>query len=110
MKFYCISRKGTVRLNDLICSVLLVNGASMLREGEDTRRIKGRMYDGTVETKHESFCLGTLAGIIFDAEVHTPKGKIDVSFLINENKLDEYEFGDHRFTHVEYEPSNPELN
>lgn len=105
--FICINLNGP-RLTEKVCDVLIANGADMLRSSDGRRRIRGSDYDGEIRTEGERVVLGMLVGILLEAEIDLPIGHCVVHYLLQEDRLDEYEYGDHSWTFIN--ETDPQLN
>lgn len=87
MKIFCIgiaSGKITEKLTD----VLFVNSHDMIEYGEEFQAIKSSTYEGCIKTKFNRATLGTISGIVFEADIMTDKGQVLASYLIRDQDLD----------------------
>ncbi len=67
----------------------LVNTAKqMFQAGRTTQKIKCPNVEGRLQTKWEEACLGTFAGIKFQADLETDLGRGKMEFIVAEAELE----------------------
>jgi hypothetical protein len=87
-RIYCMINSGGKPLNSTICDVLMFNAVDMFECGRRTQRIKGRNYDGVIESNLE--VIETFAPIVkFEALLATDKWDASpITFGVRVDDLD----------------------
>lgn len=52
-RIYCMINSGKMPLNPTLCDILMFNAVDMFESGRRVQRIKGRNYDGVIESNLE---------------------------------------------------------
>ena len=83
--------RGDPRLDEEERIYLLEEAILLYLSGKSQRGIETDNFAGTIKTDHKRGMIGTIAGIIFEGEIEHRgiKGKLDLSFLINDSTLEE---------------------
>ena len=87
---HCILFKGENRqyVTKPIAECLFQIARCMAKFGKEKQKVVHDDCSGFVTTKWESAGMGAISGIIFDADVHTMKGQVQVKFLVRTGELD----------------------
>lgn len=79
---HCCMVRGQ-SLSDGARNILFDTAQEMVRGGKERRKIKGEDFEGLVTTRGETAIMGSLAGIVFHAEVECEDGRrSNVTYLV----------------------------
>jgi hypothetical protein len=67
-------------------NILLVT-AKMRQEIKTKVSIRTKFFEGIIKTKLETRVLGSLSGLLFEAEIECERGKTFIRFIVNEREL-----------------------
>src|SRR3989338_8501392 len=81
MNFYCLMVAG-VALTDQIRNQLVDAARTMILNGDRGYRIVSDDFVGEVQTDMKTVLLGSIAGLLFTAEIQSVKGHVEVSYLV----------------------------
>ena len=82
----CLMINGPGITADIRNNMLLVT-AKMRQELKTKISIRTKYFEGMIKTRLETRVLGSLTGLLFEAEIEHAKGKTFVSFIVNEREL-----------------------
>lgn len=93
MKIFCIMRTGKFQITTKVADVLFQNAHDMLETGNQSQRIKGKDYDGIITSKFETIVFVGTAGVLFEAEIVTPKHKEvnKINYFVRNSDLEDVE-------------------
>ena len=93
-KVFCLMNSGKP-LTEEVADVLLFNAYDMFYAGRDRQRVKGRRYDGVIETNLESLTYVGMSCMEFQAEIAIDNvGMTKVRFLVRTSDLNGLEQGE----------------
>lgn len=72
-----------------VSSYLHRGAVEMIQRGESTRKLKGKVCEGTLSTEWQSAILGSFAGLKFTAEIECEQGHRSITFIVR--TMDELE-------------------
>ena len=72
-----------IPIDDRIRNMLFHVSRTMLKTGKEKVRVKSNFLEGVVTTDFEIGCMGSVAGVVFSAEIDTEKGSGKASFITN---------------------------
>ena len=90
-RIYCLMVSG-IPLDDMILGVLLRAARDMLRNGAERLAIRTDDAEGIVETRVHTAVLGSLAGVVFQAEIETDAGKTKTRFIVDSAEISDEDF------------------
>jgi hypothetical protein len=84
--FTCLVSKGGY-LNEEDRMFLSLAGCDMAQKGQIHRKIKDDGIIGDIFTNFKSAVIGSISGVVFEAEITTPKGDIRVRYIVSKSDL-----------------------
>ena len=90
-KIYCLMVSG-MPFTDVVANVLLRTSREMLRRGAERCVIRADDVEGVVETRFHTAVLGSLAGVVFQAEIETDAGKTKTRFIVDSAEISDEDF------------------
>jgi len=101
-KIFCIGVSGRP-ISEKLSEVLFYNAHDMFETGDTETFVKGKDYDGKINTEFKRAGLGPIFGVIFHAVVMTLKGETKVNYLVRDRDLDGIESVKFRSNYEELE-------
>lgn len=83
---HCLMVNGPGINADIRNNLLLVT-ARMRQELRTKISVRTKYFEGIVKTKLETVLMGSLGGILFEAEIEFERGKTHITFIVNEREL-----------------------
>lgn len=87
MKIYCLMVSG-LPLSAEMCDILHEDARRAFQTGKSRRKIRGRNFEGQVETTNEYVSLGTIAGVYFTGIIESETFVTKVKFVVRTVDLD----------------------